>query len=95
MEAKGFVGGLLDFSFTSFITPKIVKFLYIIGIIFGLLMIIVSLFTLGWWGLLVGPISFILGLLGLRIYLELICIFFRIEGHLTKMSGETKPEAPH
>ena len=40
MEAKGFFSSLFDYSFSSFITPKIIKVLYV------LLTIAVSLWTL-------------------------------------------------
>ena len=40
--AKGFIGALFDFSFSSFVTPKIVKFVYIV------LVILLPLTWLGW-----------------------------------------------
>ena len=40
-ERKGFLGALFDFSFSEFITIKLIKILYILGIIFSTIVAII------------------------------------------------------
>ena len=85
---KGFFGSLFDFSFTSFVAPKIIKFLFV------LLIVLVMLATVGMivFGLLrvrempaqglalmiLAPfVAFLYLLLG-RIWLEVMMVLFRI-----------------
>lgn len=85
MEQKNLVEILFDFSFSEFLTTKIIKFLYILGILgAGIisLVIIVSCFSksfaFGVFALLiVGPILFIFLTVFSRIGLEMIIIAFR------------------
>ncbi|MGB9880998.1 MAG: DUF4282 domain-containing protein [Anaerolineae bacterium] len=82
---KGFFGRLFDFSFREFITPSIIKVLFIIsivviclgvigGIVFGFM---VSAGT-GVFALIGGIIYGFLMLLYVRVLLEIFIIFFRI-----------------
>lgn len=48
---KGFFGSLFDLSFTSFITGGVVKFLYVVALLFAVLN---ALFTAGYLSLLLG-----------------------------------------
>jgi hypothetical protein len=86
MQTKGFFSSLFDYSFGSFVTPKIIRVLYV------LLTIAVSLWTLtllvlafkastglGIVFLLIGgPIFFVLAMIYWRVVLELVIVFFRI-----------------
>jgi hypothetical protein len=82
---KGFFSRLFDLSFEEFITPSIIKILFIISmIVIGLWvlgMIIFGFASLGAWGVifLVGALigGFLL-LLYVRVILELFIVFFRI-----------------
>ena len=85
-SAKGFVGSLFDFGFTSFVTPKVVKVVYVL-IMAGLALVelgylifafkaspvfgIISLVIL-------CPLSFFVYLALWRILLELFIVVFRI-----------------
>jgi hypothetical protein len=100
-ETKGVVGTLMDLSFSEFITTKIVKLLYILGIILvGLssAVYIVGSFTRGFAAgiisLIIGPIMFTVGVIWTRVWLELIIVIFRIAGHTAKIAGADTSPAP-
>ena len=99
---KGFVGSLFDFSFTSLVTPKIVKVLYILFTIWtaliGLSILIVGFETGGVWGglfvlIIVEPIFVLLTLGIYRVVLELFVVVFRIHDELKKISENTDRQA--
>lgn len=84
---KGFIGSLFDFSFTSLVTPKIIKVLYILFTIWtaiiGLSMLIYSFKVGGVWGglfvlVIVEPIFILLTLGIYRVVLEMFMVVFRI-----------------
>ena len=79
------VGALFDLSFTQFITPSVIKVIYLLGILMlGLLWIvgIIASLTQGFMaflGMLVfGTIVLLIYLLMMRVWLELIAVIFRI-----------------
>jgi hypothetical protein len=84
---KGFLGSLFDFSFSSFVTPKIIRVLYVLLGLWTALVAVVALIigfrTGGWAGgmvtlIIVDPI-FILLTMGLyRVILEAFMVVFRI-----------------
>ncbi len=91
-RAKGFLASLLDFSFASFITPKLIRLLYLVGFLAGLLAAIAAITTafnfnsgLGILILLLSPLIFLLTLSYTRVVLELVVIFFRMEEHLRRL----------
>jgi len=100
-EKKGFWNCLFDLSFTEFITTRVIKILYMLGIaIAGFLglMLIVKAFTKGFAvGLLhviAAPIVFVLLVVILRIYMELVLTLFRIEENTRKPAvAEEAPAA--
>ena len=80
---KGIIGSVLDFSFESFVTPTIIKFLY------GLSLLGVVLSTASWvlfsggftdflWHLILSPLVLIIGAVLARVYIELVMVFFKI-----------------
>jgi len=84
---KGFMGSLLDFSFSSFVTPKIVKVLYVLVTIWTALLaltilivgfrtggVVGGLFTL----IIIEPIFILLTLGIYRVVLEAFMVIFRI-----------------
>lgn len=85
-RSKGFVGSLFDFGFTSFVTPTVVKVLYVlIMIVLGLtgLGFAVSAFSLNKIAgifvlIVVAPLFFFVSLALYRIVLELFVVIFRI-----------------
>ena len=92
---KGFLGSLFDFSFKSFVTPKIIKVLYVLVTLWTALIgvvILVSgfkfggvaggLFTL----IIVEPIFLLLTLGVYRVVLEAFMVVFRIYEETKKIS---------
>ncbi len=82
---KGFLSSLFDFSFTEFVTPRIISFIFIAGVVLigiSTLGVIFSGFAAdtayGFVMLLLSPISFLLVVIMLRVYLELIIVLFKI-----------------
>ena len=90
-DAKGFFGALFDFSFTSFVTPKIVKVIYVLVTIWTVIWALIFLrfgfkyggaaggfFTL----LVVDPILVVLTLGAYRMVLELFMVVHRMHEEL-------------
>ena len=85
-EPKGFLGALFDFSFTSFVTPKVVKVLYIlIVVVVGLsavgfaLSVLATNVVLGLIVLLIGaPLYFLVVTALYRITLEFFIVIYRM-----------------
>jgi uncharacterized membrane protein len=90
-DSKGFLGALFDFSFTSFVTPKIVKVIYVLITIWTVIWALIFLrlgfkyggaaggfFTL----LVVDPILIVLTLGAYRMVLELFMVVHRIHEDL-------------
>ena len=80
----GFFARLFDVSMKTFITPSIIKVLFILGLI------VVSIFSLillvagaqadgGFVLILLAPLYWFIGVLYLRVILEVIVVLFRIE----------------
>jgi Domain of unknown function (DUF4282) len=106
MHAKGFLGSLFDYSFSSFVTSRIVKFLYVLTTIivalWTLLLIVVAFHassTLGVLTLLIfGPLVFLVSMTYARVGLELMIVFFRISENVQSINdrgdGATLTSAP-
>jgi hypothetical protein len=98
---RGFVGSLFDFSFNSFVTPKIVKVLYILFTIWtalvSLLILIVSFRTGGTLAgifvlIVIVPIYVLLTLGVYRVILEAFMVVFRIYEETKKISERTQSQ---
>ena len=92
-EQKGFLGALFDFSFSDFITLKLIKILYILGIIFSgiaTIMWIVSGFNIsagaGIIFLILSPLIFLLYVILIRVCLEIIIVIFKISENTKQMA---------
>lgn len=108
MDSQGFIGDLLDFSFTKFITIKWVKWIYLIGlallalewVVFEI-MGLVTLFTgdgagakfVGFLIMIFAVVPVFIQIISLRVYLELVVVMFRIEDH-TRVLAEPKATPP-
>ena len=84
---RGFLGSLFDFSFTSMVTPKIIKVLYVLFTLWtalvGLVILVISFRTGGMAGglfvlIVVEPILILLMLGIYRVILEAFMVVFRI-----------------
>jgi len=85
LEAKNLLSGLLDFSFTSFVTLKFLRVIYALLLALILLGGIGFFFSLAAQGagsaivaLIVVPLVVFLYVVIARIYMELVALFFRI-----------------
>jgi Domain of unknown function (DUF4282) len=85
-DTKGFLGALFDFGFTSFVTPKVIKVLYmliVIGIVVSALVFTIVVFkasvVFGFLMLVFGDPLFILIALAIyRVILEFFVVTFRV-----------------
>ena len=95
-QAKGFLEALFDFSFTSFITSRIVKLLYGLSIGWAALLALwlivggfnvssgAGVFTL----LILAPLVFLLVVAYARVMLELVIVIFRIAEHVAQIAQQ-------
>jgi hypothetical protein len=85
-DTRGFLGALFDFGFTSFVTPKVIKVLYmliVIGTVVSALVFTIIVFkasvTFGILTLVFGDPLFVLIVLAIyRIFLEFFVVTFRV-----------------
>lgn len=85
-SSKGFVARIFDLSFSEFVTPSLIKIIFVIGIVFAALM---ALFTFAVFanqgggavvaGIVIAPLVFFVYVLMARVLSELYLILFRIE----------------
>ena len=99
MQEKGFFELLFDFSFSEFVTTKIIKVLYVLAIHGAGIAALMTLFS-GFatksfsgvlYGLVMTPIVFLLGTLVARIWLETLIVLFRIAENTTKLVRGHEP----
>ena len=90
-EEKCFCSSLFDLSFNEFITQKVIKIIYMIGIAIAAIAAIVLIirafygsFATGLVHVIAAPVVFVLIVIALRIYLELVLTLFRIEENTRK-----------
>ncbi len=91
------VRGIVDFSFTTFVTPTLIKVLYIAGLVIGALSALVMMglgifrgdFLGGWgaFGILGVLLGFAAWVISARVYAELALILFRIEENTRGKKG--------
>jgi hypothetical protein len=106
MQAKGFLSSLFDYSFSYFVTPRIIKILYVLATIlislWTLLLVLAAFQASSGFGavmlLVGGPLFFLLSMIYARVILELIIVFFRINGNVQEIrdghGGGVKQPAP-
>lgn len=103
MEKESFFSKLFDFSFKEFITLQLIKYLFIIGVVFAGLTALGSLFGgisalkydfgKGIVGILMSPLLFILITVLVRLALEAIVATFRIAENTSKLVENSRREA--
>jgi hypothetical protein len=106
MQAKGFFSSLFDYSFSSFVTPRIIKVLYVLATIvislWTLLLVLAAFNASDGFGVLMlvigGPLTFLISMIYARVFLELVIVFFRINGNVQEIrdgrSGGAMQPAP-
>lgn len=93
-DHAGLLSALSDFSFTRFVTIRIVPVLYVLGLILGAIVAasyFLTAFRLGvlvtLMSLILVPCAYLVFALYLRVGLELVIILFRIESDISRLAG--------
>lgn len=95
-EAAGFITSLFDLSFSTFITTKLIKVLFVISIFlaaFGSLALVVTGFTAGALSgilmLLIGaPLLFFFYVIYARVMMEVLIVIFRSSEYLAEIAKQ-------
>jgi hypothetical protein len=93
---------LFDFSFSQFVTTRVIKFLYILGIgaagLASISWVVTAFRTVGILAgilaLLVSPIVFLFFVLWARVSLELVAVVFRIANYTAEIARQGRPLTP-
>ncbi|QZQ53735.1 DUF4282 domain-containing protein (plasmid) [Curtobacterium sp. TC1] len=93
-KAKGFFGALFDFSFNHFVTPIIVKIVYIlvlVALVIGWLIAVITGFAqnVG-----IGLVFLIIGAIGVIVYLALIRMTLELYLSIVRMSEDIHHRLP-
>jgi hypothetical protein len=91
---KGFLGALFDFSFTNFVTPMIVKFVYVLAVVALGLAWVVFLLAAFSQSAGAGIGVLILGPIGILIYLAFIRMTLEFYLAVTRMSEDIHKRLP-
>jgi len=100
-QGAGFFKALFDFSFTSFVTSKIIKFLYglsiLLAAILALILIVAGFSAHPAAGiialLIVAPLLFLISVIYSRVLLEIIIVIFRISENTSEVVKNTRKES--
>jgi hypothetical protein len=96
MDNNGFLKNLFDTSFSEFLTTKIIRVIYIIGIAFCAVVALIFLFS-GDQNFLVrligAPLAFFLYVILLRVWLEVVMVIFKIADNTDKMVATQSSES--
>jgi hypothetical protein len=95
---KGFIGSLLDFSFVSFVTPNLVRFLYALSLLCVAVLTVRWIFDGGFssviWRVVASPVVLVVGAILSRVFVELIMVAFRILELLRSLDAERRSALP-
>jgi hypothetical protein len=85
---------VLDLSFKRFVTPHLVRMLYVLSLLAAFMYAISWMFQ-GFWGFIMAPVALLFYLIVARVTVELILAVFRIAEHLAPMGNDpaAKPAA--
>jgi hypothetical protein len=96
-EAKGMVEGLTDFSFRAYATPKMLKFLYGLHLLIGLIAAVAWVVLAfqqapvqGLITLLAALAAYFIWILYCRIALEVLAAFFRMANAIAPEGGQAQ-----
>jgi len=99
-QERGFFGQLFDFSFTEFITTKIIRVLYGLIIFFSAVIAIVAIVgsfsesaVVGAVVLVVSPLWLLLSVVVGRVILEIVVVMFRIAEHVGDIAKQQLEES--
>src|SRR3954453_15555377 len=96
-DNRGFFESLMDTRFDSLITPKLIRFLYVISMIVlavGTVVFVIAGFaeqaSTGVILLILAPIGALIYLIVIRLWLELIVVTFKIREAADQIAGNTQ-----
>lgn len=96
-EGKGFFADLFDFSFQDFITVRIIRVIYILGLVLivgGAVFAFVAGLTGGATGFIftvvLVPLGALVAIVFFRVYLELVVVVFKIGENSTEVARNTR-----
>ena len=91
---KGLFQGLVDFAFQQFIAKRIIKVLYVIALVAGVVSLVAVVITgmqqsaaQGLLALVFGVIGLFVWVLYIRVMMELLIALFRIAENTDRMAG--------
>ena len=94
-QHRGFFGALFDLSFSELITTRVIKFLFVLGIIgsaIAAIVYIVAAFSqsagVGVLVLIVSPLIFVIYVTVARIWLEVLIVVFRISEDVKRIADK-------
>ena len=94
---RGFLESLMDTRFDSLITPKLIRFLYVVSMVvlaIGTLITVVAAFadkaSTGIIVLILAPLIALIYLIVVRLWLELIVVTFKIRDAAEQISSNTR-----
>jgi len=92
---KNFIEALFDLSFSDFVSTRLIKVLYILGIVVAAVSAIMTLLggiragaAAGLVSVLIAPIIFFVAVIALRVWLELVIVIFRIAETLREIANK-------
>lgn len=94
---SGFWARLFDMTFRAFITPQIISVVYVIGmlilfvaLVFGLVVALTNGFWAFIWSLIFSPVVFVVGVVILRVWMEVLIVVFTIAGGVVEVANNTR-----
>jgi hypothetical protein len=94
---RGFFESLMDTRFDSLITPKLIRFLYVVSMIVLVIGVVVAIIVgfvdsagSGILTLILAPIIALIYLIVIRLYLELIVVVFKIRDATIQVADNTR-----
>jgi hypothetical protein len=90
------VEALLDFQFSKMVTPRLAPVVYLIAIAMSALFSFGMMFRMGFWGFLVGTVSFAASVVMWRVMIEVALSVFQIAKYTqeTARQGRVAPPPP-
>jgi uncharacterized protein DUF4282 len=98
---KGFLASLFDTSFSSLVTPRIIKVIYIIIlVVLGLVAVVALITGIARGGasiiatIIIVPLAFLLYVIFARVYLEIVIVLFKIKDANEELVRLQRGQAP-
>jgi hypothetical protein len=93
-DEKGIFQGLVDFAFQQLLAKRIIKVLYVIALVAGVVSLVAAVVTglqqspaQGLLALVFGVVALFVWVLYVRVALELVVVLFRIAENTDRMAG--------